>query len=34
MVSAWFFVAVASLGALACAYGALRLARRPKGLRR
>jgi hypothetical protein len=34
MVSAWALVALTSLGALGCAYGAFRLARRPKGTRR
>ena len=34
MVSAWALVTLASLAALACAYGALRLARRPAGARR
>jgi hypothetical protein len=34
MVSAWVLVTLASLGALGTAYGALRLARRPKGMRR
>jgi hypothetical protein len=34
MVSAWALVTLASAGALACAYGALRLARSPKGTRR
>jgi hypothetical protein len=34
MVSAWVFVALASLGSLAAAIGAYRLARRPKGVRR
>ena len=34
MVSAWVLVTLASSAALACAYGALRLARGPKGDRR
>jgi hypothetical protein len=34
MVSAWVLVTLASLVALGCAYGAVRLARRPKGTRR
>jgi hypothetical protein len=34
MVSAWVFVALVALGALCCAYGAYRVARRPKGSRR
>jgi hypothetical protein len=34
MVSAWVLVALAGLAALACAYGAYRVARRPKGARR
>jgi hypothetical protein len=34
MVSAWVMVALAALAALACAYGAVRLARRPKDTRR
>jgi hypothetical protein len=34
MVSAWILAGLASLGALACAVGALRLARRPTGARR
>jgi hypothetical protein len=34
MVSAWVLVTLAALAALACAYGAVRLARRPKGTRR
>jgi hypothetical protein len=34
MVSAWALVVLTSLVALACAYGAYRLSRRPKGARR
>ncbi|MBB3085050.1 hypothetical protein FHR93_003267 [Geodermatophilus sabuli] len=34
MVSAWVLVALASLAALSCGYGAVRLARRPTGARR
>jgi hypothetical protein len=34
MVAAWLLVTLASLGALACGYGAVRLARRPQGARR
>jgi hypothetical protein len=34
MVSAWVFVALAALAALACGYGAYRVGRRPKGVRR
>jgi hypothetical protein len=34
MVSAWVLVTLASLAALGCAYGAVRLARRPKATRR
>jgi hypothetical protein len=34
MVSAWALVTLASLAALACAYGAVRLARSPEGTRR
>ena len=34
MVSAWIFVVLATLAALACGVGAWRLARRPKGSRR
>jgi hypothetical protein len=34
MVSAWVLVVLASLAALTCAYGAYRLARRPKAARR
>jgi NO-binding membrane sensor protein with MHYT domain len=34
MVAAWVLVTLASLVALTCAYGAFRLARRPKGARR
>jgi hypothetical protein len=34
MVSAWVLVVLASLAALASAYGAVRLARSPKGTRR
>jgi hypothetical protein len=34
MVSAWLFVTLAGLAALACGAGAYRLARRPKGGRR
>jgi hypothetical protein len=34
MLSAWVLVTLTSLVALACAYGAYRLARRPKGTRR
>jgi hypothetical protein len=34
MVAVWVLVALASLAALTCAYGAFRLARRPKGSRR
>jgi hypothetical protein len=34
MVSAWVLVALASLVALGCGYGAYRLGRRPKGVRR
>jgi hypothetical protein len=34
MLSAWVLIALASAAALICAYGALRLARRPKGGRR
>jgi hypothetical protein len=34
MVAAWVLVTLASLAALTCAYGAYRLARRPKGARR
>jgi hypothetical protein len=34
MVSAWFFVVLAALAALACGAGAWHLARRPKGGRR
>lgn len=33
MVSAWLFVALAALAALACGIGAYRLARRPRGTR-
>jgi hypothetical protein len=34
MVSAWVLVALAFLVAVGCAYGAYRVARRPKGARR
>jgi NO-binding membrane sensor protein with MHYT domain len=34
MVAGWVLVTLASLVALTCAYGAFRLARRPKGTRR
>jgi hypothetical protein len=34
MVSAWALIVLTSAGALGCAYGAFRLARRPKGARR
>jgi hypothetical protein len=34
MLSAWALVTLASLAALVCAYGAARLARSPKGIRR
>jgi hypothetical protein len=34
MVSAWVLVTLATLAALACAFGAYRVARRPKGARR
>jgi hypothetical protein len=34
MVAAWVIVTLASLAALSCAYGAVRLARRPKEARR
>jgi hypothetical protein len=34
MLSAWVLVALASLGALASAYGAFRLARSPREVRR
>jgi hypothetical protein len=34
MVSAWVLATLASLGAVACAAGAVRLVRRPKGARR
>ena len=34
MVSAWIFVVLAALAALACGAGAWRLARRPRGDRR
>jgi len=34
MVSAWVLVALASLAALGCGYGAARLARRPREGRR
>ena len=34
MVSAWVLVTLAFLVALACAYGAYRVGRRPKGARR
>jgi hypothetical protein len=34
MVSAWILVTLAALAAVWCAYGAYRLARRPRGARR
>jgi hypothetical protein len=34
MVSAWVLVTLVALAALACAYGAYRVARRPRGSRR
>jgi hypothetical protein len=34
MVSAWVLASLTSLGAVACAVSAYRLARRPKGARR
>jgi hypothetical protein len=34
MVSAWVLVTLATLAALACGFGAYRVARRPKGARR
>jgi hypothetical protein len=34
MVSAWVLATLASLGAVACVVGAVRLARRPTGARR
>jgi hypothetical protein len=34
MVSAWVLATLVSLGAVACAVGAVRLVRRPNGARR
>jgi hypothetical protein len=34
MVSAWVLVALTSLAAVGCGYGAARLARRPREVRR